>query len=151
MSRISRVSIFRNEYDSSDPKESCSITLQPDSNRIAFETISKREINKPTESVIYDSELRNSIGYAISRWLGDGHPVCSYGMRFNDAAAFRQWRQSVLFEDCDVSWHVVIECKNGQVITYVCIGQYPFPAELAEIVREVIEHRKHHSERKRVI
>ena len=151
MSGISRVAIYRNEYGSSDPADSCSITLQPDSNRIAFESISKRGINNRTESVIYDSDLRNSIGYALSRWLGDGHPVCSYGIQFENPAAYRQWRRSVLFEDCDVSWHVVIECKNGQIITYVCIGQYPFPAELAEIVREVIEHRKHHSERKWVI
>lgn len=151
MSGISRVAIYRNEYDNFDPAENCSITLQPDSNRIAFESVPRRDIDKRIESVIYDPGLRNSIGYAISRWLGDGHPLCSYGMRFENAEAYRQWRQSVLFEDCDVSWHVVIECKTGQIITYVCIGQYPFPAELAEIVREVVDHRKHHVERKWVI
>ncbi len=143
MSMFSRVSICRNEFENSEPAENCSIALQPDSNRIAFKTCPQRNTSYHTETVIYDPGLRNSIGFALSRWLGDGHPVCSYGMRFEDADAYRNWRRSVWFEDCDVSWHIVFEFKDGRIVTYVCIGQYPFPAELTDIIREVIDHRNH--------
>ncbi len=143
MSGITRVSIYRNDYEGNSPEQNCVITLQPHSNRIAYQR-NLYGLTADTEFVIYDPWLRDSIGYALSRWLRDGHPLCTYGMRFQNEDAFRQWRRSVLFEDCDVSWHVVIEFKGGEIVAYVCIGQYPFPSELAEIVSNTIEHRKRH-------
>lgn len=141
MSGITRVSIYRNEYGGCSPEQCCVITLQPHSNRITFQSNVSDPTNS-TEFVIYDAGLRDTIGYALSLWLEDGHPLCTFGMRFRDEETYRRWRRSVLFEDCDVSWHVVIELKGGEIITYVCIGQYPFPGELAEIISKTIAHRK---------
>ena len=143
MSGITNVSIYRNEYDHCSPEQHCVLTLQPNSNRISYKSNLADAGENNAEFVIYDAVLRTSIGYALLHWLGDGHPPCTYAMRFKNDAAYRQWRQSVFFEDCDVSWHVVIELKGGELLTYVCIGQYPFPGELAEIIRKTVEYRKH--------
>ena len=148
MPDVLSVSIYRNEYDHSDPAGNCIISLQPASNRIALKSNPGQDPCNATESVVYDSGLRDSIGYALRQWLNDGQPLCTSAMRFNNAEAFRQWRRSVWFEDCDVSWHVVLELKGGEIISFVCVGQYPFPCELAEIFREVIERRKHSAARK---
>ena len=141
MSGITSVSILRNEYDHCCPEQNCIITLQPNSNRISYKSNLGNASSSCTEFVIYDSRLRDSIGYALNRWLGDGHPLCTYAMRFRNSEEYQQWKRSVFFEDCDISWHVVIELKGGEIVTYVCIGQYPFPSELAEIIRKTIEHR----------